>query len=271
MSHRIFRAVGALIVLLCSGLGSVLAESLPERADLTARIGSAPVMVEVYEPHLSTENAPVKRSYLAYRFDIVADLIFGPLWRDGAEAVELRALDGYVSRIPIADFMTHKAHLAVGLSDGSPFTVDNLQQNETDIALGPYYLIWENIDDAEILSRGASVWPYQVADILRVTTSDEVLRPAGLDPALKPAVELVRRHCLNCHKLNGFGGNKVPGDLAALARALDNETFRARVLDPQSVQSNSTMPALSRELSDNERQRIVNLLRAYLLEMPGEN
>ena len=106
--------------------------------------------------------------------------------------------------------------------------------------------------------------------MLRVNLSDELLRPEGLDAALKPAVELVKRHCLNCHSLNGFGGNKTPGDLAVLARALDDETFRARVLDPRSVQPNTTMPALSHGLSDKERHRIADLLRAYLLRMSDE-
>ncbi len=270
MPHHILRAAIALIVMSGLWLGPALAATLPEPAQLKARIGLAPVPVEVYEPHLSTQQGPVKRSYLAYRFEVIADLVFGPMWRDGADTVEFRALDGYVSRIPIADFLAHKAYLAVGLTDDGPFTVDNLRQNETDVALGPYYLIWENIDDAEIFSRGPSIWPYQVAEILRVNTSDAPLRPAGLDPALEPAVDLAKKHCLNCHKLNGFGGNKAPGDLAALAQALNDETFRSRVLEPQLVQPNTTMPPLSRELPDQERERILKLLRAYLLKMPGE-
>ena len=140
MPNHILRAAIALIVMSGFWLGSALAATLPDPAQLKARIGSAPVPVEVYEPHLTTEKGPVKRSYLAYRFDAVADLIFGTKWRDGAGAVELRALDGYVSRIPIADLLAHRAHLAVGLTDGGKFTVDNLRQNETGIALEPFTL-----------------------------------------------------------------------------------------------------------------------------------
>ena len=121
-----------------------------------------------------------------------------------------------------------------------------------------------------MFNRGASGWPYQVVEILRVNISDERLRPAGLDPALDPAIDLVRTHCLTCHKLNGIGGDKVPGDLAGLARSLDDAGFRAWVLDPRSIQPTSTMPALSRGLPDDERERIARLLRAYLLAMPGD-
>jgi len=270
MHSHLFRSVWALIIICCLAAGPALADPLPEPSALEARIGSSPVPVEVYEPNLSSKDNRVKRSYAAYPFSVVAELMFGPQWRDGVDAVEFRALDGYVSRIPMADFKQHKAHLAVGLSDNSAFTVDNHRQNQTDIPLAPYYLIWENIDDPEIYARGASIWPYQVAAMLRVSISDAVLWPQGLDPALKPAVQLVRTHCLNCHNLNGVGGNKTPGDLAMLARALDDRTFRARVLDPRSVVPTSTMPPLSHDLAEAARNRIVELLRAYLLKMPGE-
>ena len=270
MHHHILRTVGTVIVMAIVWAQSALADPLPAPAELKARIGSAPATVEVHEPHLSTEKAPVKRRYSGYRFEVVAELLFGPMWRDGTQAIEFRALDGYVSRIPVADFDEHKAHLVVGVSDGSAFTVNNLLQNEKNIQLGPYYLIWENIEDAAMFNRGASGWPYQVAEILRVNISDERLRPAGLDPALDPAIDLVRTHCLTCHKLNGIGGDKVPGDLAGLARSLDDAGFRAWVLDPRSIQPTSTMPALSRGLPDDERERIARLLRAYLLAMPGD-
>ncbi len=270
MHHHILRTVGTVIVIATVWAQPALADPLPAPAELTARIGSAPTTVEVYEPHLSTEKAPVKRRYSGYRFDVVANLVFGPMWRDGTQAIEFRALDGYVSRIPVADFDEHKAHLVIGVSDGSAFTVNNLLQNEKNIQLGPYYLIWENIEDAAMFNRGASGWPYQVAEILRVNISDERLRPAGLDPALDPAIDLVRTHCLTCHKLNGIGGDKVQGDLSGLARSLDDAGFRAWVLDPRSVQPTSTMPALSRGLPDDERERIARLLRAYLLAMPGD-
>jgi len=270
MHHHILRTVGTVIVMAIVWAQSALADPLPAPAELKARIGSAPATVEVHEPHLSTEKAPVKRRYSGYRFEVVAALLFGPMWRDGTQAIEFRALDGYVSRIPVADFDEHKAHLVVGVSDGSAFTVNNLLQNEKDIQLGPYYLIWENIEDTEMFNRGASGWPYQVVEILRVNISDERLRPAGLDPALDPAIDLVRTHCLTCHKLNGIGGDKVPGDLAGLARSLDDAGFRAWVLDPRSIQPTSTMPALSRGLPDDERERIARLLRAYLLAMPGD-
>jgi hypothetical protein len=249
--------------------GGPQAATLPIPSELAARIPAPALPVTVYEPHLATEAGPVARGYRAYPFQSVAEALFGENWRDGADAFEFRAIDGYVSIIPFADFLAHRAYLAVGLADGGPFTVDNLLQNESDISLGPYYLIWENIDDPEIFARGASIWPYQISEIAPVTLSDAALLPQGLDPSLRSAAALAKTYCLNCHNLNGFGGDKVEGNLSALARNLDDDTFRAWVLNPRSVRPDTTMPALSESLPDGERVRIAEELRAYLLAMPG--
>ena len=270
MPRSTFRTLAAFIGLLAFGIALVRAEPLPAPDDLIRQIGSKPMRVEVYEPHMSTLQSRMKRAYIAYPFEVVAGFVFGPGWQSGPATVEFQALDGYVSRIPVAEFSAHRAHLALGMADGGPFMVDNLRQNETDIALGPYYLIWENIDDEQVFARGASGWPYQVSHLLLINLSDKPLRPDGLDPSLQPAVELVKQHCLTCHVLNGYGGNKAPGDLAALARTFEDDTFRDLVLDPRSVQAESTMPALLPDLPEQERNRIVNLLRAYLLQMPGD-
>ena len=114
-------------------------------------------------------------------------------------------------------------------------------------------------DDHEVVRTG-------MASLLADTDIEIVAQAGGGEEA----VELVKQHCLTCHVLNGYGGNKAPGDLAALARTFEDDTFRALVLDPRSVQADSTMPPLSPDLPEQERNRIVNLLRAYLLQMPGD-
>lgn len=245
------------------------AEILPAPQVLAERIGADPVAVSVYEPHLTTDAGRVEREYLALPFNAVAEVLFGPDWQARAEAVEFRALDGYVSRIAADRFAEHSAHLAVGLADGGPFVVDNLLQNEPGIALGPYYLVWENIDDPAIFAQGASIWPYQVAEILRVELSDDLLRPAGLPAALAEGADIAIAHCLNCHNLNGYGGAKVVPDLAELANGMDPATFTALLLDPRAVLQDTTMPALAPSLPMEERERMAALLHAYLLAMPG--
>ena len=76
------------------------------------------------------------------------------------------------------------------------------------------------------LSEGASDWPYQVAEISLVDASDAALRPAGFDPALELGLENTKTHCLTCHKVNGYGGEKVEGNLALVVRGLGEVPVR---------------------------------------------
>ena len=128
-----------------------------------------------------------------------------------------------------------KAYLAFARADRSLFTVDNLAQNKRNIPLGPYYLVWDNKADPELLSAGAHDWPYQVADVSVFEGSDAALRPPGFDPALEPGLENAKTHCLTCHKVNGYGGEKAGGDLALVARGLGKSLFVKWALDPQAV------------------------------------
>ena len=63
--------------------------------------------------------------------------LFGKDWHEQARTVELRALDGYISRIDVARFLEDTAFLAFARADGGPFTIDNLRQNQTDVRSGP--------------------------------------------------------------------------------------------------------------------------------------
>ncbi len=264
------RKTAALALALAAlAVAAARAEMLPEPEALAKRLGAEPGVVTVYEPHLTTDAGPVERSYLAFPFADAAEALFGPDWQAQADAVEFRALDGYVSRIPAATFTEHSAHLAVGLADGGPFVVDNLLQHETGIRLGPYYLVWDNIDDPAIYARGPSIWPYQVTQVARVAMSDDALRPAGLPAALAEGADIAKAQCLNCHNLNGYGGAKVVPDLAELASGMDGASFSAWLLDPRAVRQDSTMPALAPGLPGEERERMAGLLHAYLLAMPG--
>lgn len=261
------------LALLVAAFGSwalpVFADILPDPDQLAQRIGHLPSPITVYEPHLSTPARPTERTYLGWRFVDVALTLFGSDWHSQGDTIEFRALDGYVSRLAASDFTAHSAWLVSGLPDGSAFLVDNLLQNEADIPLGPYYLVWENIEDSEILERGASIWPYQVAEILTITLSTAALLPEGLDPTLAGGAEIARAHCLNCHMLNGFGGNKVEGDLAVLATTLEPKEFRAWLLDPSARKPDTTMAALAPSLPEAERAALADQLWAYLAAMPG--
>ena len=255
-------------LLLALSMSTSPAVELPPVERLQERMGVPPATLTVHEPHLSVGDRRVAIEYVGYSAAGVLARLFGEDWHEQAATVELRALDGYVSRIDVARFVTDTAFLAFARADGEPFTVDNLRQNQTDVPLGPWYLVWDNISNPALLAEGASDWPYQVFEVSLISLSDSALLPDGLAAELHEGAALAKRYCLQCHKVNGFGGEKFPGNLALLARVHRASSFVRWVLDPSAVRSNTTMPPLSDRLPDAERRRIAKALFDYLTAVP---
>ena len=256
------------VALLALSMSMARAVELPPAERLQERMGTPARTVTVHEPHLSIGSRRVAIEYVGYPAVDVMATVFGEDWHEQARTVELRALDGYVSRIDVARFMNDTAFLAFARADGAPFTVDNLRQNQTDVPLGPWYLVWDNISNPALLAEGASDWPYQVHEVNLVSLSESALLPEGLAADLHEGAGLAKRYCLQCHKVNGFGGEKFPGNLAVLARVHPEPDFVRLVLNPSSVRSNTTMPPLSDRLPDAERRRIAKALFDYLTAVP---
>jgi hypothetical protein len=159
------------------------AEKIPSPEALE-QLGARPVTLSVIEPHLSTPEHPVTIDYLAFPAPVVISAALGPEWQAKTKTIEFRALDGYVSRIDVARLGNGKAYMSFARADLSPFTVDNLAQNEKNIRLGPYYLIWDNRGDRDLLSEGATNWPYQVIDVSLFDVSEAALcRPDSIRPS----------------------------------------------------------------------------------------
>ena len=209
------------------GASSAVAEKIPT-PEVLEQSGARPVKLTVIEPHLSAPGRPVAIDYLAFPASVVLSAAIGRDWRAKAKAIEFRALDGYVSRIDAARLTSNKAYMASAHSDLSPFTLDNLAQNEKNLPLGPYYLVWDNREDPELLYEGARNWPYQVIDVSIFNASDAALRPPGFDPALEAGLSYLKANCLTCHKVNGFGGEKVEGNLCTRRARVDGRSSNGR-------------------------------------------
>ena len=124
-----------LAALLALSMSIVRAAELPPAERLQDQTRTPTTTMTVHEPHLSIGDRRVAIEYAGYpAFDVMAHL-FGKDWHEQARTVELRALDGYVSRIDAARFLNDTAFLAFARADGAPFTVDNLRQNQTDVPL----------------------------------------------------------------------------------------------------------------------------------------
>ncbi|MCV2350725.1 cytochrome c [Paucibacter sp. Y2R2-4] len=276
-SFKFGRQLCALIavgVLLSLGMPAQ-AELLPTPADLQARMPVKPQEFTVIEPHLSFKGEPpVRRLYRGYSADQVLGLLLGPDWRKRSQQeLEFRALDGYVSRIPVERFARYKASLVFALADASQsFTVDNKGQNEKNVPLGPYYLVWDNIGAPELLAEGASYWPYQITQITLRQADSAALLPASLGEGAAQRwgehAQLAQKYCLSCHQINGFGGDKMPLNLAVRAKLLDDRSWHVWLLTPQAFKPGTSMPPLPEALPHAEREAIAAKLHAYLKALP---
>lgn len=261
----------ALPVLLLTGLLAMLqqaparAEPLPPLAQLRASLGAGRA-ITVVEPHLSTADKPVRATYLGWPAASLLDAQLGPGWQAGEREIEFRALDGFVSRIPVERFAKYRAYLVHARQDGAAFAVDNLAQNEKQVPLGPYYLIWDNIAAPELLAEGGALWPYQVAQIALRPSSRAALLPAGLAPGFEAQAALAQKFCLSCHQINGYGGDKMPLNLAARAKLIDAGTWRTWLLTPQALKPGTTMPPLPDTLE--QREQVARQLHDYLRALP---
>ncbi len=92
--------------------------------------------------------------------------------------------------------------------------------------------------------------------------------PAGLGARFHEGAEFVRTHCLNCHKVNGFGGAKFEGNLAEIVKDYEEADFFRLILTPASERSGATMPAISGRLPEPERERVARTVFDYLKAIP---
>ena len=201
---------------------------------------------------------------------MVLDHLFGADWKEQGLEVEFRALDGYVSRIPSERFQGYDAYLVYDRLDQEAFMIDNPGQNEEDVPLGPYYLIWDTVRHPDLLIEGATYWPYQVSEVRISRARLEALLPGNMANLYAEEAALMQKHCLPCHQINGFGGDKWPIDVAQEVKEMTKAEFAHWVLTPNAVKPGTTMPPLAAQSPDPERRRLASRLFEYLNALPED-
>lgn len=234
----------------------------------TTRNGAA-VTVAVLEPHLIHDGRMPEVRYVGFPAEAVLTAVLGKGWRAPGQELEFRALDGFVSRIPVERFAQHRAWLVYARADGQPFQVDNHLQGEKQVPLGPFYLVWDNRSSKALQVEGGALWPYQVASVSVGPSSTRALLPDGLAAKYADAADLARTYCLSCHRIRGYGGDKMPLDLDVVVKGYDAAAWKRWLLEPSAVRPGTTMPPLVVERPADERAAIAQRLYDYLQALPA--
>jgi len=241
--------------------------TLPNPEILKTLLGTSPKGIRVFEPHLARGSKNTEIEYLGWPAVLVFDHFFGKEWRQQNGDIEFRALDGYVSQIDITKFDQYQAFLVFGIKGNKPFVVDNISQNQRNVPLAPYYLVWDNIGSQQLIEEGATHWPYQVYSLGINSGQKQALLPREMGLRYLSQANLTKKNCLTCHQVNGYGGDKWPIDLLSSLRKYSEDAFVSWMLNPSSQKSNTTMPPLLISAPASERQRITKSIYDYLQEL----
>lgn len=221
-----------------------------------------PLRLEVFEPY---EHANVV--FTAIPLESVLDEAYGPAWRTH-EAILFSCRDGYEPTIPVRRVLEHRAFLATDRPGDVGFTIlKDEGGTRRRIELSPFYVIWENLDNARVRTEGDYGWPYQVVRIDLVSFRSrfqEMALPANSAPKVLAGFDAFIAHCSKCHTINGYGGAIGPelNYPANPTEYMTDEWLRKWIDDPTLMRVAPRMPPLNPDLPD--RARIIDEIVAYL-------
>jgi mono/diheme cytochrome c family protein len=234
--------------------------------DLAALRGLARAeTVRVFEPYERREV-----SFVALRFDAVLDALYGAGWREEEELL-FTCRDGYQPTVPVARVLAHRAWLAFERAGAPVFAIDKLESGRhQQVSLAPFYLIWENLADAQVRAEGDYGWPYQLVGVELIRARDrfpELAPPGAAPPAAQRGFREFRIHCSRCHPLNGEGGRIGPELNAAgnPAGRRDPAWLRRWIDAPSRIAATARMEPLNPDLPD--RDAVIDAIVAYLQAM----
>jgi mono/diheme cytochrome c family protein len=218
------------------------------------------IEMTVWDPH---ENKEVK--YKGYPANALFDKIYGSEWRK-MDDVLFTCTDGYQPLIPVEWFLKHEALFAVERV-GAEFSVVNTTQANEKVTLGPFYLVWNNLNSPELKARKAEGWPYQVTTVDLVDAAEKFpqMAPPKNSPAtVKRGFSEFRQHCFACHKVNGDGGDKSI-DLnrpVSVTEYWKEDWLKKWIVNAPAIRPGSMMPALP--IQGTEGNKIAEDIIAYL-------
>lgn len=225
----------------------------------------AVTQITVWEPH---EDKNV--TYEGFDIAEVFATVYGDQWQKIDEAL-FTCVDGYQPVLPMDRFRKYSGYLVYRRLDQAQFKVQNRFQNQSDVPLGPYYLVWDNLKSGELRADGADGWPYQVVGVDLVNFVDRFPKlspPEDASAQTKQGFLGFRENCMSCHTLNGEGGDKGPelNYPMSVTEYLSDAWLRQWIKDPRSVRYNATMPGFA---SHPQSDVLIGDVLAYLKAMAG--
>ena len=226
----------------------------------------APVTgITVWEPH---EDKNV--TYEGFEIGRLFAAVYGDKWRE-IDEVLFTCVDGYQPVLPMDRFSRLAGYLVYKRQDQAVFNVQNRFQNEKDVPLGPFYLVWDNLKSDALRAEGANGWPYQVVGIDLVNFVDRFPRlspPADASAQAKKGFVAFRENCMACHSVNGEGGDKAPelNYPVSVTEYVPEPWLRKWIMDPRAIRYNATMPAFA---SHPDPDTLIDDVLAYLRTMAG--
>lgn len=227
----------------------------------------SPVSYKVIEVHV---KQPVE--FLAFPLIELLNSQLGKAWQK-SDGILFTALDGYRSDVAVEKILKYKPFLAYSFAEkNKAFKFDNLIQNEKDVEFGPFYLIWENINNPELIRYGAYNWPYQIARIDSISYASYYAKAFPIkNPSAdhKKGFDLFKTYCMSCHSVSGDeGGAKGPVLYPNPAVVKKGYTyFKKWVQSPSSMLPGTTMYPLNPELTQKEKDSVTALLYKYLIAL----
>lgn len=221
--------------------------------------------VKVFEFHDESE-----RVYRGAPFYELLRSVYGDKL-DGAEEVVFTCLDGYQPSIPLSKIKGGDGFMATGFANGDSFKLKSKLNQNKEVDLGPYYLVWEDIKNLDLRADGPDDWPFQVASV-DIVKFEERFRasapPKSATAKAKAGFVAFRKHCQACHTVNGEGGGSTGIELnypMSVTEYFKPTFLRKWIVSPQSVRADAGMPPFNMQLK-NPDERIDSII-AYLEAM----
>lgn len=233
----------------------------PERV---AREWGNSASLKIWEPYSEQE-----RTAIGYDLKFVLDRAFGGGWRKARELTFV-AKDGYRAVIPVTRILAHRALLAIRFEPVTTQAFQTVRRSDgKTIALGPYYLVWENIQDRVMRAEKDHGWPYQTVAI-EIRTAEPI--PARWVPGVAQSEQIrggygdFKSYCLNCHAVGGSGGRVGPELLkpVAVTTYWNRDWLRRWVADPNSIRLGTAMPAFTPPVSPQKKAQMIEGILNYI-------